>query len=128
MCYACSRGWFVAELGAAGGWDRVTASWQHHARRVLEPLVRDELAVARRRGSSLRPDQVAVLPADVLRGLVLRWQLASVASLLAAVNTAPLSVAVMDAESELAALVAQVGVERELLELLVAEAQRRGVI
>lgn len=106
----------------------MTASWQHHARRVLEPLVRDELAVARRRGSSLRPDQVTVLPADVLRGLVLRWQLASVASLLAAVNTAPLSVAVMDAESELAALVAQVGVERELLELLVAEAQRRGVI
>lgn len=132
LCYACSRGWFVAELVHREGWDRVTASWHHDARRDLEALVHKELHEAHERGSSLRHDQVTILALEVLEALATRWDLSTLASLLATIATATttgeLSVAVMQAETELNTLLAKIGVELELLKLLVAEAQRRAVI
>jgi hypothetical protein len=68
LCNHCHRGFFHEELARRGYWRRYYRDFGH--RGPVQAAVQVELVEAQVRGTSLRPDQLGLVPKEVLLALL----------------------------------------------------------
>lgn len=69
LCHGCGLGFWAAELRQSAAWDRGYRCFGHAGMAARVEAVHAEAVQAVARGSSARPDQLALLPTAVLERL-----------------------------------------------------------